>query len=399
MTVIEPSSLGSSLARAAVKSQTFEGFLESMGQMLHASSLKVKRIFVSLQTIHPTFRARTYLWKHKTQRVTAVQWPHGLKNRPGYYHSPDYHVHSTQTELRVNNLGQFGQHTCDLYDQLKTERYTDYLIVPLHFSDGTINTLSIATKDTDGFTADALDGFRNLTDMFVLILERYAALETRNAALDTYLGRNVAREVLKGHIRSGYGEEIDAAILFADLDDFTRLSRRLDSTRTVRLLNAYFDCLTGPIEAHGGHILKFIGDAVLAFFPTLFGAKEPSPLAAILAIRRRLAELNQARTDWEQPVLSHAVCVNFGRILYGNVGSSERLEFTIIGDPVNFTARGVEAAKSHKIEYAFTRSFVDRFGSNQLTNLGPRVFKGLDEPVELFSLNSEAYPDVSLQPR
>ena len=397
MTADEQRSIGHFLASAAVRSQRVEDFLESTGQMLHAASLKVERIFVSLQTIHPTFRARTYLWKHKTQRVTTVEWAHGLKNRPGYYHSPDFHVHSTETELRVNKLQDyFAQHPCELYGQLKAEGYTDYLIAPLHFSDGTINTLSIATRQPDGFASDDLDGFRSLMDMFVLILERYAALETRNAALDTYLGQSVAHEILKGHIRSGYGEEIDAAVLFADLDDFTGLSRRLDATRTVRLLNAYFDCLAGPIEAHGGHVLKFIGDAVLAFFPILPDTSEPSPLAAILDIRQRLAELNQARNGREASPLSHAVCVNFGRILYGNVGSSERLDFTIIGDAVNIAARGVEAAKSLGTEYVFTRDFVDHFGRDQLTILGPSVFKGMDESVELFGLSSETRTDLPL---
>ena len=248
------------LTKAAVRSHTLEEFLAAVGTIFCCHSFRVERVFLSLYTLHPAFRARTYLWQQKTRRVSMIEWPHGLKNRPGYYHSPDFHVHSTGTELRVKDLQTVDPHPCDLYGQLRAEGYTDYLIVPLAFGDGTINTLSIATKRPSGFASQGLDRFRELTDLFVVILERYAALETMNAALDTYLGRSAAREILKGRIRSGTGEEIEAAVLFADLHDFTGHAARLDPLGTVRLLNAYFDCLVGPIETNGGYVLKFIGD-------------------------------------------------------------------------------------------------------------------------------------------
>ena len=235
--------LNTPLIKAAVQSQSVEGFLAAAGAMLSSFPLRVERMFLSLQTLHPAFRARTYLWKQEAQSVDAIEWPHGLRNRPGYYHSPDFHVHTAGAEFRVPNLQEMSQHPCDLYGKLKVEGYTDYLMVPLAFSDGTVNTLSISTRAPEGFSLEVLDRFRALTELFVVIVERYAALETRNAALDTYLGRSAAAQILSGNIRSGYGEAIDAAILFADLHNFTGHSARLDATGTVRLLNAYFDCL------------------------------------------------------------------------------------------------------------------------------------------------------------
>lgn len=377
------------LAKAAVQSQTPEGFLEAAGMALWSSPLHVERMFLSLQALHPAFRARTYLWRQETQSVGVIEWPHGLRNRPGYYHSPDYHVHTAGTELRVPNLHEMGQHPCDLYGKLEAEGYTDYLMAPLAFSDGTVNTLSIATKSPAGFCSKALDCFRALTDLFVVIVERYAALETRNATLDTYLGRSAAAQILSGNIRSGHGETTDAAILFADLHDFTGHSARLDATETVRLLNAYFDCLVGPIEEHGGYVLKFIGDAILAFFPILSDANEPKPLDAVLTIRNRLKDLNQARSVSDRPELGHCLCAHFGRVLYGNVGSSERLDFTIIGESVNIAARGVSTGKLLGTDYVFTRSFIQLFKSCMFMPLGRHDFKGIAEPQELFTLASE----------
>lgn len=373
------------LIAAAQREVTVEAFASIVGGLLCSSALSVERVFLSLQTIHPAFRARTYLWQRDSGSANVIEWPHGLKNRPGYYHSPDYHVHSTGTELRVSDLQDISTHPCDLYGKLREQGYTDYLIIPLPFSDGTVNTLSIATKKMGGFPARALDRFRRLAGLLVIIFERYAALETRSAALETYLGRGAAREVLKGQIRSGYGEEVDAAILFADLHEFTRLSSNLSPLGTVRLLNTYFDCLVGPIEEHGGYVLKFIGDAVLAFFPVLPNAPAPQPVGAVVVIRHRLQELNEARASTGDVTLSQAVCVHFGRVLYGNVGSSERLDFTVIGEAVNVAARGLDVAKSLTVDYVFTQPFVTRFGNDGLMSLGKHALEDVSRPIAIYT--------------
>lgn len=374
---------------SALRAGTVEEFFIALGPLLRSSSLAVGRLFLSLQTIHPAFRARTYLRHDGDNRVNIVEWPHGLRNRPGYSHSPDCHVHSTGMELRVRDLQNVGPSRCDLYGKLRAESYTDYLIVPLPFSDGTVNTLSIATRRPGGFPAASLNWYRRVVDLLVIVFERYAVLETRSAALETYLGRGVAQEVLKGRIRSGYGEEIEAAILFADLNGFTRLSSNLTPLATVRLLNTYFDCLVGPIEEHGGYVLKFIGDAILAFFPLGPEASASRPVDAVRAIRQRLGELNEARTVAGDEPLSHAVCAHRGRVLYGNVGSSERLDFTVIGEAVNIAARGVDTAKMLGVEYVFTRPFVESFVDSELTYLGSHAMEGVTGSFAFYSFKDD----------
>ncbi len=373
------------LATTAARAPTIEGFLRAAGRLLSASPLQVERIFLSLKTLHPAFRARTYLWRRRCDRVEATEWPHGLQNRPGYYDSPDFHVHRSGREFRVRKPQEIARPRCDPYDELKAEGYTDYLMVPLLFSDGTVNTFAIATKARKGFPADALDRFRDLTDVLVVILERYAALETAISTLATYLGRSATQEVLQGRIRAGQGELVDAVILFADLRDFTAHTAQLDPVGTVRLLNDYFDCLVGPIEEYRGHVLKFIGDAVLAFFPLLPEGPEPEPLEAVQALRKRLAQLNRARRGSGEPAIRHGLCLHFGQVLYGNVGSSERLDFTIIGQAVNVAARGVDATRTLDADYLFTGDFVERFGETGLVPLGTFDFKGVPRSVQLFT--------------
>lgn len=378
------------LTRAGADAASIEEFLLEAGHQLQSSELKVDRVFVSLQMIHPAFRARTYLWEAPPDTVRTIEWPHGLVNRPGYYDSPDYHVHSTGSELHVQDLRDTGHHSCELYGKLRLAGYTAYLIVPLVFSGGVINTLSIATRRAGGFPAKAVDAFRQLRSAFVTILERFASLETIGTTLNTYLGRDASQKIMRGKIRPGHGELVQGAILFADLDGFTDLSARLQSAETVELLNDYFDCLVDPIEQSGGYVLKFIGDSVLAFFPLPPDSSDrPSPIAAVEGIRSNLAKLNQARAGRSQPPLSHKVCLHFGTVLYGNIGSRTRLDFTIIGEAVNLAARGLNLASTLGVDYLFTEAFVTAFGVTGVKPLGAHVVPGFDEAVALLTLDKE----------
>ena len=136
--------------------------------------------------------------------------------------------------------------------------------------------------------------------------------------------------------------------------------------------------------------MKFIGDAVLAIFPVFPDSATPGPLEAVLAIRHRLGALNAARTEASQTPLRHALCLHYGRVLYGNIGSTDRLDFTIIGEAVNLTARGVEVAKAIGSDYLFTRTFVVRFGVANLTSAGRHILRNIPEPVEMFALADRA---------
>lgn len=381
--------LALSLADSAAGLIDARAVIRNIGQLLSATPLRTDRLFVSAQPLHPAFRARTYLWLAADDRVRVVEWPHGLANRPGYLASPDHHVHTTRTELRVPHLQNAQPSPCELYGKLQAAGFTDYLIVPLCFGDGTINTLSIATRQPGGFPEGALTGFRRLGGLLTVLLERLVALKNIDTALRSYLGRHAGSLVMRGEIRVGHGRLIEAVVLFADLREFTSLAARLDPSETVRLLNDYFDCLVAPIEQNGGHVLKFIGDAVLAFFPVEAALPEPQPLNAVAAIRQRLDMLNRARAEKNEPPLRHGLCLHFGKVLYGNIGSSERLDFTIIGDAVNVAARCLEETRALGVDYLATDAFVARFGPAISSPLGERKLKGIVSPVTLYALATE----------
>lgn len=377
------------VAGLAARSPTIQSFIHGIGSYLFDLPLCVERVFVGLQTLHPAFRARTYLWKKQSPEIRIVEWPHGLKNRPGYYDSPDYHVHMSRAEFRVRNLQEVQGHSCELYGKLRDEGYTDYLMVPLIFTDGTVNTLSIATKLPGGFPEEGLVRFRELIDLVTVTIERYSALETVSITLGTYLGRGASREVMRGRIRAGHGELIQAGILSADMHGFSCHAACLGPSGTVQLLNTYFDCLVGPIEERGGYILKFIGDAILAYFPTAVGRPDPDPVGAVHALRQRLADLNRARCANGEPPIRHGVGLHLGEVVFGNIGSSERLDFTIVGEAVNIAARCAEETRVLETDYLATGDFVARFGTDKFVPLGRRPLRGVGEPIALFGLASD----------
>lgn len=163
------------LAHLAATTADPQTLVRGMGQVLYKTSLRVERLFVSVQALHPAFRARTNLWHLPEDHVRMIEWPHGLTNRPGYLASADHHVHESGSELRVHNLHEISGSPCDLYGKLRDAGYADYVIVPLRFSDGTINTLSIATRLRAGFPERSLAGFRRLAGLLSVILERPTA--------------------------------------------------------------------------------------------------------------------------------------------------------------------------------------------------------------------------------
>ena len=164
---------------------------------------------------------------------------------------------------------------------------------------------------------------------------------TATTLLDTYVGRHAGERILQGQIRRGDIERIEAVIMLTDLRDFTILSDQLPGDQVIDLLNSHFDCLVPPIERHGGEVLKFIGDSLLAIFAV---AGDPgfaceAALDAAHEGRSDMAAANAQRQQAGGPVLRYGMALHLGDVLYGNVGSADRLDFTTIGPAVNLTAR------------------------------------------------------------
>jgi adenylate cyclase len=206
--------------------------------------------------------------------------------------------------------------------------------------------------------------------------------------LNAYLGAKTGPKVLEGQIRRGTGEEITAVLWSSDLRSFTALSDRLPGNRMIALLNALFDAQAKAIHDHGGEILKFIGDGLLAIFPIeraemAAGAARQALEAAMEAIAA-VSGLGDELAAVGEPPLHIVVALHLGTVIYGNIGAANRLDFTVIGPAVNLVSRVEAVAKALNLAIVVSDEFARAYGG-PLRSLGTHQLRGLATPHELFA--------------
>jgi len=230
-----------------------------------------------------------------------------------------------------------------LYD-LRDEGVTDYVVSPLHFTDGEFHSASWATRQPGGFSEADIALIDSIVAPLTRVAEIRAYFREAGNLLTTYVGKNAGERVLAGRIRRGDTEDIHAAIWLSDMRGFTRLADRLPPQTLVDLLNRYFDCQVPAIVEQGGEVLKFMGDGLLAIFPTGRDADAGQTCAAALRAayqaRAQVAALHATGGEGgEGAAVRFGLALHLGDVLYGNIGSGNRLDFTCIGPAVNLAAR------------------------------------------------------------
>lgn len=266
--------------------------------------------------------------------------------------------------------------------ELHGEGGTDYFMWPVPSGGpGRPPYFSFTTDAPDGFTDEHLAVIAGLRDPLALhhgICTRELVLRE---LLTVYLGQNAARRVLAGAFTRGGGEEIRAAILFSDLRSFTELAGARPVKELIGILDGYFEAVAEAVMAQGGEVLKFIGDAVLAIFDADLHGEAGACERALTAAEAALARLASGAAG-----LRVGIGLHFGDVLYGNVGGKERLDFTVIGAAVNVASRVESACKEKGVPLLLTRAVRDRVARPDLRALGAASLKGVEAPVELFTL-------------
>jgi adenylate cyclase len=267
---------------------------------------------------------------------------------------------------------------------------TDYFIQPLRFSDGRLSFVSFTSDHPGGFTDGHLELFDEVRPLLALRLEIEGAYYATRSLLEVYLGQNAAARVLAGEVRRGAGELASAAIFFCDMRGFTHFTDEHPVGEVVETLDRYFETVAAPIEAEGGEVLKFIGDALLA----VFAGGGDSAEACRRALRAAALALdgmdawNATRGSAGQPPLSIGIALHHGEVLYGNIGANRRLDFTVIGRAVNEASRVESLCKTLRVPLLATRTFASLLGPGPLRAVGAHALRGVVAPQELFTLAS-----------
>lgn len=309
-------------------------------ERLLAAGLPLWRVGVFVRTLHPEIFGRNFIWRPGTAVATgSVDFD--IQQAPEFLSSPLALVFHQGQEVRCR-LDEPASEGFPFFDEMRAEGVTDYIALPLTFVDGIIHASSWTTKQTGGFSDEQLAALKTVVPALARLVEVIGMRRVASTLLDTYVGNRAGERILHGQIRRGHTETMNAAIWLSDLRGFTALSDRLPAETVVDVLNHYFDCQVATILEHGGEVLKFMGDGLLAVFPITDGDTE-NVCARVLAAAEQ-ARANVAALEYETAPgmierFRFGLALHVGKLLYGNIGGGNRLDFTCIGPAVNLTAR------------------------------------------------------------
>ncbi|MEM7301614.1 MAG: DUF427 domain-containing protein [Pseudomonadota bacterium] len=362
-----------------------------LGRKFVGEGIALQRLTVTIWSLHPEIAGLNMIWLRDEDTVRASEPDHSLFSNPAYINSPLRHVTDGLGGVRQPLNEDKTEFDFPIMADLKAKGATDYVAMPLIFSDGQINIMTLTSDHPDGFTTANLGLIFECSSVISRYLEVMTLRKNTEVLLETYLGQRTGRKVLNGAIRRGEGEDIKSVVLFSDLRNSTTLAETLPQADYLDLINDYFDTISDAITAHGGEVLKFIGDAVLAVFPISDepGDQENKAREALKTARlatQSVQERANARLEEGRPAFEAGIALHVGDVAYGNVGARDRLDFTVVGPAVNLASRieGLTKETGHKV--LASGAFRQALGAGEigLTSAGSHAFKGITGEHEIF---------------
>jgi len=298
--------------------------------------------------------------------------------------SPFEHVVTTRSPVRKKLIGANLESEHALYSELAATGATDFLAMPLEYGDGSVQGTSFTTNAEAGFSERDIHNISSTRHALAAALEPIAMRESQKSLLQTYLGAGPAQEIGQGHIKRGEHRTVSAAILFADLRNFTSKSDTWPEARLLDMMGDYFEMVVAPIQNSGGDVLKFMGDGILAIFD---GDAGQVCVSAVAAARQSLANLRGYNAQTDRDPIEFVIGIDFGQVTFGNIGSPDRLDFTVVGGSVNIASRVQGLCKELGEELLYTGE-VARYLQNESVSAGFHVLRGLPRQVEVFKTAS-----------
>jgi adenylate cyclase len=382
------------ILRDALEKEELSEVLASLCERLVARGFPLWRTSMAMRTIDPTIRAFSLVWRPGTHAaLDTTPYDDDGVGEAQYERSPIAYMFVRGLRVHAWRLDQGeGCDTIPLLADLRDEGATHYVMHLIRFGGPTSAALpgvafGVATDRAGGFSSSDLEALLALLPSIGLAANRFSLTRTASDLLGVYLGPMTAQRVLAGEVHRGTGRAITAPILIADLRGFTTLVGREQPLSVVRWLDEYLEAIGGSLSVHGGEVLKFLGDGLLATFPSEETDADRACRAALAAAREALARtatLNRARHASQLPELALDVVLHHGEVVYGNVGAARRLDFTVIGRAVNEASRieGLCEQLGHNLLLSAT--FAARCGEPTIS-LGRFRLRGIVEELEVLT--------------
>lgn len=347
----------------------------------------LNRAAFGIGVLHPELLAKTYTWERGARYVAESQIHHGIETTDQYLDSPFRPINEGAPFVRCRLTGPDAAIDYPMLADLRDAGATDYIALGLPRSDGGAYRASFSTDRDTGFRDTEIDRFLALRPALGLVVELQSRAAMTRGLLDLYLGPEAGSRVYQGDIKRGDGNTIRSVLWMSDLRGFTSLSDRIPLDDLIAVLNDYFEAVTGPVHAHGGEVLKYIGDAVLG----IFRIENDAELADICERALDAAELaaanmrilNRRRGRANKDPLDFGIALHVGDAMYGNVGAHDRLDFTVIGPAVNLCAR-LETLAGGLGEKIICSADFAAAAPADMRSIGSHSVKNLDGAVEAF---------------
>src|ERR1700735_3791250 len=354
---------------------------------LQRAGIPVKRASLHVLVNHPQWLGARILWADGMREAEIARSDYDVRQRSEYIDSPAHEIHDGATEVREHlerDPAPGRKHA--VYDEMRAKGLTDYVAWPLYHTLGKRHIVTFATDRRGGFDDAHIAGLLKLLPVLALVSEIRIKNRLARTLLETYVGSHAGELILAGATRRGSGTTVRAAILICDLRDFTAISDNWPRDDVIDLLNGYFDAMSEPIARHGGEIPEFIGDGLLAVFPLSETNDCPNLLHAVSEARQAMTALNEKNGETGRAPLNYGIGVHVGDVMYGNMGSRTRLDFTVIGPAVNMASRLGNFTKQLRKTVLLSRGFADFVKSDfDLERVGEYPVRGFNDPIELFA--------------
>ena len=358
---------------------------------IKAAGSSVDRLTLHIGTLHPQLVGFAWIWNSDDGFCDEVRVGDATIDSDAYKLNPLQRIVETGETIRRLPQTPSAQAEFPIIRELASAGMTDYAAIPLTGLDKR-NVITIATTALGGFAEEEIASLTRLFKLFALHVQRHSELKVSENALCAYLGSGAAAKVLKGAIKRGAGESIRAVIWVSDLRNFTSMSDTLAPADVLVLLNVYFETMASAVAAHGGEILKFIGDGMLAVFPVTEGIGRASRLAVMAAKEaiERLATFNEQYPSMPFakafPTLQAGIVLHEGEVFLGNIGAPDRLDFTVIGPAVNEACRVEVLTKTIGRELLMTEAVAQHL-CQKVEHLGEHQLRGVSARVSVYGLS------------
>lgn len=382
------------LVSQALRDTPLDRIYEGTCQQLYAAGIPVTRGQVAFRILHPLFQAQSLSWQ-KGGKVEATNYLHGADQQE-FERSPFFHMIENKVRyLRRHLMGDAAMLDFPILQELRDQGFTDYFGFAVWFNedadlDDTARGIvgSWCTDRKSGFTNTDIRSLNRIEQRLAVAFKIKIQSQITENILAAYLGPGAGGRVLSGQIKRGDGDNIHAVIWYSDMRSSTRLADSMSGQAFLQALNQYFESTAGAVLHHGGEVLRFIGDAVLAIFPIRGpnGATKACERAmqAAATARENLLLVNKDRLERGEERLDFGLGLHIGEVLFGNIGVPERVEFSVIGPAANEVARLESLTKSLHRAVLVSESFAKHMKLDWISE-GQHALRGVGKRVSVYA--------------